>query len=333
MKIVEIWKLYESSPMYCKDVSEKRRNAVRTIWNEFASSCWSKPIKSLTSDLIASWLCKRCSLCSNKTYNDYLRIIRQVLNAILSKTGLHVNPANEVPVRKKNCISRKPYTQDEIDGVLAAICRGIAIPYNYKTHGKVVTVMRPYSIPYPQEIRLTIMLGAYCGMRCGDAVRMANTNYSNGFLTYTPSKTDKTSGKEVVVPVLKEELKEAFESCDGFLTPNVMDMHLKRPSELARLYHRIFEACGLHTRQHCDGRNNASLGGFHALRTSYACMCASAGVAIEVTRDVLGHTSTMTTDIYYHIDSMRKAMELQKIMSCRIDGGDLEKITHKKVEI
>lgn len=319
MKIIEIWKLYEASPTFCKDTSERRKEAVRTIWNEFASSCWSKPIKSLTSDLIAAWLCQRCRLCSNKTYNEYLRIIRQVIKAVLSKIGMAVNPANEVPARKKNCISRKPYTQDEIDGVLAAICRGISIPYKYKTHGKVVEVMRPYSIPYPHEIRLTIMLGAYCGMRCGDAVRMANTNYSNGFLTYTPSKTDKTSGKEVVVPVLKEELKEAFENCDGFLTPNIMNMHLKRPSELARLYHRIFEACGLHTRQQCDGRNNASVGGFHALRHSYATWCASAGVPIEVTRDVLGHASSMTTDIYFHIDAKRKAAELGKIMRKNVE--------------
>lgn len=319
MKIIEIWKLYESSPMYCKDVSEKRKAQVKTIWNEFAQSCWSTSVKHLTSELIATWLQTRCDGRSNKTYDDYLRCIRQVLNAILSKTGLTANPANEVPVRKKNSISRKPYTQDEIDGVLQAINRGIAIPYKYKTHGKVVTVMRPYSIPYPHEIRLTIMLGAYCGMRCGDAVRMANTNYSNGFLTYTPSKTDKTSGKEVIVPVLKEELKEAFESCDGFLTPNIMDMHLKRPSELARLYHRIFEACGLHTRQQCDGRNNASTGGFHALRHSYATWCASAGVPIEVTRDVLGHTSSMTTDIYFHIDAKRKAAELGKIMRKNVE--------------
>lgn len=306
------WQLYLKSPTYAKDTQDKRKRQIEAVWREFET--WLGQ-RTLSAELIAEWLKKRCVACSNKTYDEYLRIIRQVIKAVLSKLGLPCNPADEVPVRRKNSISRKPYTKDEIEAVLTAIEKGIEIPYRYKTHGRIVEVMRPYSIPYPQEIRLTVMLGAWCGMRCGDAIRMANTNYSNGFLTYTPSKTEKTSGKEVVVPVLKDELKQAFENCDGWLTPNVRKMYLKNPSELSRLYHRIFEACGLQTRQKCDGRNDASTGGFHALRHSFAYWAAESGVDISVTKDVLGHSSCKTTEIYLHISQKRKALELSKLMS------------------
>lgn len=314
MRIGSVWMVYESSPMYCKDVSEKRRNAVRTVWNEFACVYWSKPVTSLTSDLIASWLCKRCRLCSNKTYNEYLRIIRQVLNAVLSKTGLKVNPANEVPVKRRQSISRKPYTMEQVEGILTAIDRGISIPYKYKTHGRVVEVMRPYSIPYPREIALSVMLGAFCGMRLGDAVNVDKTMWDGECITYVPRKTQDSSGKTVVVPVLDSRLREALEGCEGLLTPNLLRMHERLPSDLTRLYNRIFRACGLETQVECEGRRNANVGGFHALRTTFVTACAEKGIPIDVCRDLVGHSSVRTTDIYLSVSRKRKALELSKIM-------------------
>lgn len=315
MRIVEIWNAYESSPMYCKDVSEKRRNAVRTIWNEFANTYWSKPVKSLTSEMVADWLRNRCEGCSNKTYDDYLRIIRQVLNAVLSKTGLTCNPANEVPVKRKNSISREPYTKDEIEQILAAMERGIELPYNYRTHGKTVTVMRPYTIPYYKEVRLSILFGAYCGMRLGDAVAVERGMWDGQFLKYTPAKTEDSSGKEVTVPVFDSRLVDALEACDGLLTPNLLAWHGHNTSTLSRLYHRIFEACGFKTRIECEGRRNASTGGFYALRHSYITLCAEAGADMDVVKDVVGHTSRKTTEIYLHVSNKRKARELSKILA------------------
>lgn len=314
MKIGSVWMAYESSPMFCKDVSSKRREAVRTIWNEFAQSCWSKPVKSLTSEMVADWLRNRCEGRSNKTYDDYLRIIRQVLNAVLSKTGLHVNPANEVPVKRKNSISREPYTMEQVEGILTAIDAGISIPYKYKTHGKVVEVMRPYTINNKEEVKLTIMLGAFCGMRLGDAVNVDKTMWDGEFLTYTPRKTQDSSGKEVVVPILDSRLREALEACEGQLTPNLLRMHERQASDLTRLYNRIFKACGLETQVECEGRRNANVHGFHALRTTFVTVCAEKGIPIEVCRDLVGHTSCRTTEIYLSISRKRKALELSRIM-------------------
>lgn len=320
MKIVEIWKLYEASPMYCKDTTEKRKTAVRTIWTEFSQSCWSRPVKSLTSDLIADWLCKRCKRCSNKTYNEYLRIIRQVINAVLSKTGLTANPANEVPVKRKNSISRKPYTKEEIEQIIATMERGIEIPYHYRTHGKTVTVMRPYTIPYIKEVELSILLGAYCGMRLGDAVAVERGMWDGQFLKFTPSKTEESSGKEVTVPVFDSRLVDALEACEGHLTPNLLAWHGHNTSTLSRLYHRVFEACGFRTRVECEGRRNASTGGFYALRHSYITLCAEAGADMNVVKDVVGHTSRKTTEIYLHISNIRKAKELSKILGATNHG-------------
>ena len=315
MYIGSVWSVYEASPMFCKDTTQKRKEAVKTIWTEFASAYWSKPIKSLTSDLIAEWLGKRCRLCSNKTYNEYLRIVRQVLNAVLSKTGLSCNPANEVPARRKNSISRQPISPERFAVIQEALEAGtITIPYNYRTHGRTVVVDRPYAIPHAREVKLTVLLGWWCGMRLGDAVRMTKTNFSDGFLEYTPAKTQATSGAVVQVPVLNDELIRAFENCDGHLTPNLLNMYLKRESDLCRLYERIFKACGCETSVECEGRRSASLCGFHSLRHSFVTNSCEAGVDIETVRSVVGHASVITTKIYDHISKKRKALELSKLL-------------------
>ena len=330
MYIGSVWSVYEASPMYCKDTSEKRREAVCKVWNGFASQYMGKKVKSLTSEMVASYLQNECMGKSNKTYDEHLRIIRQVLNAVLSKTGLTVNPANEVPIRKKNCVSRKPYTQEEIEDVLEAIERGIEIPYRYKTHGQTVTVMRKYLIPYVKEIRWSIMLGAWCGMRLGDAVNVTRDMWDGNQLTYTPHKTQTTSGKEVTVPVMYEPLRDALDMCDGMLTPNLSVMHERRASNLSRLYERIFRACGHDVQVECEGRRNASVGGYHALRHSFVTWCAESGVPIEVVQAVVGHSSVLTTRIYLHISNLRKAKELSKIMGAQnssLSSKNLQKIS------
>lgn len=315
MKIAEIWGLYETCPMAWKDVSEKRKHAVNLIWNEFASQHGRISVESMSSELIATWLVNRCDGRSNKTYNEYLRIVRQVLNAVLSKTGLSCNPANEVPARRKNSISRQPISPERFAVIQKALEAGIiTIPYNYRTHGRTVVVDRPYVIPHAREVRLTVLLGWWCGMRLGDAVRMTKTNFSDGFLEYTPAKTQATSGAVVQVPVLNDELIRAFEKCDGWLTPNLLNMYLKRESDLCRLYERIFKACGCETSVEYEGRRSASLCGFHSLRHSFVTNSCEAGVDIETVRSVVGHASVITTKIYDHISKKRKALELSKLL-------------------
>jgi len=315
MNIVEIWKLYETSPMYCKDVTERRREAVRKVWNDFARTCWSRPVKSLTSNLIADYLRNECLDKSPKTYDEHLRIIRQVIRAVLSKTGLKVNPADEVPVRRKRSVSRNPFTRDQIEGVITAVGNGvIPLPCRYRTHGKTVEVMRPYAIPHAEEVKLSILLGAYCGMRLGDAVAVDKTMYDGLMIRYTPRKTETSSGMMVEVPVVDDRLKDALEGCEGLLTPNLMAWHGHNASTLSRLYKRIFGACGLETQVACENRRNASVGGFHALRHSFATWAANENVPIEIVQSVLGHTSVITTRIYAHVSAQRKAMELARIM-------------------
>lgn len=215
---------------------------------------------------------------------------------------------------KGEVISRRPYTQDEIEDILAKLCAGITIPYRYRTWGRTVVVDRPINIRYRDEMRLAILLGAYCGLRLKDAVSVTREQYIDGNLVLKPAKTKITRGTEITVPVLDSRLVEALEVCEGYLTPQLKALHDKSDSMCARQFTHLFRWCGYETQIECEGRPNASIGGFHALRHSFVTWCAESGVPIEIVQSVVGHESVTSTKIYLHISSKRKASELSRIM-------------------
>lgn len=220
------------------------------------------------------------------------------------------------PKRKKGeVISRQPYTRAEIDDILAKLEAGITIPYRYKTHGKTVVVERPVNIRFKDEMRLAILLGAYCGLRLKDAVSLTSEQYADGFITLKPAKTKISKGTEVTAPVLHDGLREALEACEGLFTPNLKALHDKSDSMCARVFTHLFRWCGYTTQIECVDRPNASVGGFHALRHSFATWCAEEGVPIEIVQSILGHESVTSTRIYSHVTRLRQARELSKILS------------------
>lgn len=241
-----------------------------------------------------------------------------VIPQLLVKKHPKYSTVVHAPKRKKGeVISRQPYTREEIDDILQKLANGISIPYHYKTWGKTVTVDRPITILYKEEMRLAILLGAYCGLRLKDAVSVTREQYVDGNLVLRPYKTRITMGTEVAVPVLHDELREALERCDGYLTPHLKDLHTKSDSMCARLFTHLFRWCGYETQVECEGRPNASIHGFHALRHSFVTWCAEEGVPIEVVQAVVGHASVTSTKIYLHVSNIRKAKELSKILGAK----------------
>ena len=210
--------------------------------------------------------------------------------------------------KKHEIISRQPYTREEIDDILAKLAVGtIMVPYHIRTHGKTVIVDRPIKIRYKEEMRRAILLGAYCGLRLKDSVSIKKEQYIDGYLILKPAKTKHTTGVEVTIPILHDGLREALEGCTGLLTPHLKALHEKSDAMCARLFSDFFRWCGYKTQLECEGRPNASIHGFHALRHSFVTWCCEAGVPIEVVQTVVGHTSKVTTQIYNHISNRLKA--------------------------
>lgn len=288
-------------------MSARRLYQVRMSYTRFhiwAEQNGRAAMDSVTAQDVVKWLDAEMERFSNRSWNEHLSNLKMILPV-----------AKAVKPKPHDAVSRQPYTMDEIEGILDALDKPLTLPYRYKTHGKTVTVRRPYTLLYKEEVKIAIMLGAYCGMRLIDAVSLTAEQYDGEFISYTPSKTRNTSHRLVVVPVIHPKLKATLDGVSGTVTPNLRALHDKSDSMCARIFKHVFNACGFQTTIPCEGRCNASIGGFHALRHSYITWCAENGVPIEVVADCVGHTSIITTSIYNHISARRKALEMAKIMS------------------
>ena len=319
-KLNEMWDLYLLSPAFDPDITKQRKKQLEYVVGSFIDYLEKQRVfcaDDITPTLIVAWLREVTRERSKRSYNEYLMDIRQVLGATHKKFGMTCNPALEVKTAHRESISRKPYTLDEISRILTNIDDGISLPYRYKvpSHQGMVEriVMRPYNIPYKEEIKASIMLGAYCGMRLVDAVSTKYDDYDNGYIHYMPRKTRHSSGITVTVPVISSELKTILCNGKGYVTPNLMQWHKRNPSTLCSTYKHIFEGCGFVTQEKCEGRRNASIGGFHALRHSFVTACAEAGISLEVVASCVGHTTPMMTRVYAKISQEAKARELAKV--------------------
>jgi integrase len=99
---------------------------------------------------------------------------------------------------------------------------------------------------------------------------------------------------------LKNELEAATKAKvkkDGFVLYNVTDLEKPITGETLRYgFAKLFDQIGIHAEE----RKARQLSGLHALRHSYASLTQEAGISRLDVQNALGHTRSVTTDIYSH---------------------------------
>ena len=162
------------------------------------------------------------------------------------------------------------------------------------------------------EYRTLIRLGAYAGMRLGDACLLTwdNVDFENNKIRYVPHKTAsrrKSSKGEVVVDLplfLQRNLLSQKQMCkkgEKFVLPLVA--HHYKTNEVSRYLNSLFDDCGI--KRHCDRKSKGGLPvlekSFHSLRHWFASYCGEQGVPEQTVKSVLGHSSSAMTDYYTHV--------------------------------
>lgn len=183
------------------------------------------------------------------------------------------------------------------------------------------------SFKYPVEMTNTIKLCLFGGMRLIDAVniKFKNFDFENDIISYSPIKTEKSSGgNKAILPMLRV-LREAFENVDktqsDYVVPNVL-AHYNRNSDFIKkkLLEIIHSVTG-------DARNdkngqckiNRRLYGIHSLRGTFATEMAKRGVAGLKLARMLGDKIT-TVDKYYIGADLHKKVISEYIIPCNVDS-------------
>jgi len=231
-----------------------------------------------------------------KTVNGYVKDVRSCIRSATKEGLLARNPATNVEhLAEDDSISREPFTIDEV-ATLAA-----KAPSN--------------------DWRGMILLGAYGGIRLGDAAHLkaGNVDLVEKLIRFMPAKSSRK--KKIVTLPMHPELESFLlthplsDDPAAPLFPSLAKRSVAGRNGLSLTFAAIMDTAGVSrgiAKETADGAGRIQYTrSFHALRHTFNSLLAGADVAQETRMKLTGHSTREVNDIYTHSDvaTLRKALE------------------------
>lgn len=219
-----------------------------------------------------------------KTLKGYKTVLRMLLDWLYEEKYISFSGMGAIPFICDETRSKlmSYYSKEEIEQILSAID----------------TDSRSGKFAY-----CAACFFVFLGMRAGDVIRLKfpDINWGSGQIRFLQHKT----GSLQILPLLDEiryplidYIRNArYESSDTehiFITLHAPHRAYANGSTLYNVVKECIEKSGVYT----DGRHR----GPHALRHSLATSLMAGNVPISEISSILGHTSTLTTEIYLTVD-------------------------------
>lgn len=199
------------------------------------------------------------------TYNDKMHLVKRFYTKAGPDIGVMKNPFANVPSKDCETIHHQPFSQKELNALLKHSTGAI------------------HSI---------ILVGMCTGMRLGDCCQMKWTevDLAEGFLMVKTSKTGEFA-EIPLFPVLRDEIQRQKQAGE-YVFPEAAALYQNRNFGISWRLRQVFKDAGIETKQKCEDRiQDATIKGFHSLRTTWITMALSAGVPMELVRRVTGHST------------------------------------------
>lgn len=243
------------------------------------------PIDSITVkdvDLFILWLQAKAP----KGYKVYYRNLKAAFNKAVAWEYLKENPFKKVTLRR----SQKEYpafiSKRELDTIIE------------KTNNNVFKEL--------------FFFAFHTGLRLGEIVhlRWKNIDFSNKLIIVGDSLFTTKTKAQRKVPISKELYNQlerryavhnkATAARDGYVFCNPNGYHF-HPDYVSQKFKKVCRSLNMDEKIH-----------FHSLRHSFASMLVQQGVNLYSVKEILGHSSITTTEVYSHlnIDSLHKAVEV-----------------------
>jgi integrase len=318
----------------------------RKLFNEVLERAGDEPLDNFTVESwLREWTATKKAARGQKTGERYEKPIRDFLAHLGARAGLPLRAVTPTDVRSFRDAERK-LGKSSVTANLAhkivASALGAAVKMGYiaTNPASAVDYLSTHEAKAqketftPEEIATLlefapsddwgglILLGAFAGMRLGDAMRLkwGNVDLQAGAITFTPSKTARL-GKKLILPIHPEI--EAFllkhpagASDEAPLFPSLANLSVAGKSGASMAFRRIMQRAGISAgiaRKAEDGGSgrNVSARSFHSLRHSFVTALAHANVAVELRQKLAGHASEEQSLHYTHpgFAALREAVE------------------------
>jgi len=180
------------------------------------------------------------------------------------------------------------------------------------------------------ELKTMMIICCWTGCRLVDAAKMkwSSVDFERNMISFTPQKTDSTSGAQVRIPMhsqLRSELESVHEKTESsdFILPkiNARYANISTRCGIGKSAERIIsEVLKKSAHQVIEGRTRrVNAYGLHSFRHSLITFLINAGVSAEIVSEIVGD-STEVMKVYTHISDKALSFAMEKL---EMDKGDL----------
>ena len=246
-----------------------------------------RPLPSLTAAKLQAWMNSVATRgLSTGTARTYTEPIKAALLKAWRRGVLQSDPSADLEIPKVRSAEKDAFTQPEIDSLLAAA---------------------------DEEWRLVVLLGAYAGLRLGDATSLTwrEVDLACGLLKILQGKTR----REVVIPIhprLRAELEaHAGDDPTAPLCPSLKDRDSRGTHGTSARFKALMLKAGIAFEQRGTGVRKVSSKSAHSLRHTFVRRLMSAGVDESIRMKLAGHASKEAHRTYAKadLDMLRTAVE------------------------
>lgn len=163
------------------------------------------------------------------------------------------------------------------------------------------------------EMRVLFAVGAYTGLRLGDAARVRWEDFADNLATLVvkPGKTAHLSGRAVAIPVhpalariVRRSAKNGSRSArrrTGYIMPALASLAAWALSDRVCAH---FSACGFEAGEKPSNyRRSVPNVGFHSLRSTFITAMANIGAPMAMVQAIVGHMSPEMSMHYYRVNA------------------------------
>lgn len=308
LKIAEGWQAWRDSANRESEPKARTLQGYEAMWRRFQAWCPTAGLVHLDDITRANAETYAADLwnsgVSPSTFNQHIKLLRSVFQALENRAGLTDNPWSHLKSRKRALDEgRRNLTEAELSKVLNA-AQG--------------------------NLRLMLHIGLFTGLRLGDVVNLRWENVEHdpilreprpGFIVLVPLKTSRYRKKlDIPIhPALSQLLQQhRMSSAPGdLLFPEEAKAYSANTANVSEPIQRFFESCGLATTEkatHGHRRRAIVRVGFHSLRHSFVSLCAKAKTPLHIVQKLVGHGSPLlTSDVYLHLDAEQKQAAIESL--------------------
>ena len=226
------------------------------------------------------------------TVNKAIKVLKAALSSAVAKRYLEFSPADHVESVTTEETGRRPFTHEELKGLLAKAC---------------------------EEWRTMLLVAFYTGLRLRDCANLTWRQISllNAAITVTTQKTGRKQDIPIAEPLLKHLNTLAGDKPDAPLCPGLSG---KRSGWLSAQFYKVMVKAGLvPKRSHAskkkgrDAKRETGAISFHSLRHNTTSALKNSGASNAVAMDLVGHESEAVSRNYTKIDFAAKRDAISKL--------------------